>query len=160
MNYVILCISKSEVQDVVAKANLKNCEHLTRNNCANTKGAPIYIKVDSNGQYAGNWQDYYTNSNFCRYFKEAMYGDTELVFGTSILNGDYVCPWIPVEDEQHPPKGYQLLTQKEQETTFKCDEAIYWNSTHNRWDGVIMGSYWNPRYTYAILTGTVLIECF
>lgn len=86
------------------------------------------------------------------------YGQYVVVLTTNVLNGKVKLPWVYVEDEQHPPKGFRLVTDEEMKTTKKPMNAKFWepNNSISTWlttDGL---SYSWIRATYCIPKGTVL----
>lgn len=154
MKYVILCGSKRELNDVITKAGIKDSSG-NKLTLYDAMGEQTYVKVDADGYY-DSWQSNYPNSDFNQYFSEALAGDTELVLASSILNGDYTCPWIAVVDEKHPPKGYRFITPVERKNTLKPKNAICWDSCDKAWRASAWGGFWCDKSTYAIKTDTKL----
>jgi hypothetical protein len=135
------------------------------NHYYNILGLPYWISIDYQTGTLIEWNviSGYLNKNILvdliiNVETTPITNDDVVVFDDDVLKEDWVSPWEPKIDKNHPPEGYRLVTEEEKTTMEKSDEYLFWFGPEHRWaQGLkIRISNWESTRIYAIPETTKL----
>jgi hypothetical protein len=152
---IIFGTSAEQLHAVCEKAEIKSSisrHQIYHPNTRNMRSNDAFwIIVNDKGlSEAWNFNKYKDNIifNCMKHFNIEEY---DVVFADQILNGNWKAPWIYQEDENHPPKGYVLVTDEQRKKYIKPDEYLLWTCMH-KWEHQINNNnvFWSEDCSYAI----------